>query len=84
MKLGIGDIAVYVPRQMMRLTDLVRRRGEEDPKLARHMSRAVQYTGQTAIRFPKPWEDTATMAAQPVGCWTDTPRRRLSPSATLR
>jgi hydroxymethylglutaryl-CoA synthase len=28
------------------------------------MERALQVTGQTAIRFPEPWEDTATMAAQ--------------------
>ena len=82
MKLGVGDIAVYIPKQVIRIADLVRQRADEDPQLARHMSRAVAYTGQAAIRFPEPWEDTATMAAQAAGRLLD----RCSPEelASLR
>jgi hydroxymethylglutaryl-CoA synthase len=48
----------------MDLDRLVAARVAENPKLARHLERALQTTGQKAIRFPDLWEDTATMAAQ--------------------
>lgn len=40
------------------------KRVAQQPRLARHMERALKTTGQKALRFPEPWEDTATMAAQ--------------------
>ena len=61
---GISDIRVFVPRPMITLEEVVARRVEEDQRLARHLSRAVQTTGQRRIRFPEPWEDTVTMAAE--------------------
>ena len=63
-KIGISDIGVHIPTPRMDLEYLIRERVASDPKLARHMDRAVSTTGQKAIRFPNLWEDTATMAAQ--------------------
>ena len=61
---GISDISVYLPKPVIDLHELVRRRVAQQPKLARHMERAMATTGQKSIRFPELWEDTATMAAQ--------------------
>lgn len=63
-RIGIGDIRLYVPRMQIKLADLVTRRVAEDPSLKRHFSRATALTGQRAIRFPAPGEDSATMAAE--------------------
>ncbi len=63
-KVGLGDIRFYVPRNEIRLADLVDRRIAEKPELKKHLARALQTTGQRAIRFPTPSEDTATMAAE--------------------
>lgn len=63
-KVGIGDIRFYVPRNEIRLAELVARRISEKPELKKHLDRALQTTGQRAIRFPLPSEDTATMAAE--------------------
>ena len=63
-KVGLGDLRFYVPRNEIRLADLVARRIAEKPELKRHLDRAIQTTGQRAIRFPAPSEDTATMAAE--------------------
>jgi len=61
---GISDIRVYLPNPVIDLQELIRKRVAEHPRLARHMDRALATTGQKSIRFPEPWEDTATMAAQ--------------------
>ena len=63
-KVGLGDLRFYVPRNEIQLTDLVARRIAEKPELKKHLDRALQTTGQRAIRFPAPSEDTATMAAE--------------------
>ena len=62
--LGIGDIAIHVPEARMDMAELVRYRLATLPHLERHYERAVRTTGQRAIRFPGPYEDTATLAAQ--------------------
>jgi hydroxymethylglutaryl-CoA synthase len=62
--IGISDIGVYLPRPTMDLDRLVAARVAGNPRLARHLDRALRTTGQKAIRFPDLWEDTATMAAQ--------------------
>jgi hydroxymethylglutaryl-CoA synthase len=46
------------------LKDLIDNRIQEDPGLERHFGRAMAVTGQRAIRFPAPGEDSATMAAE--------------------
>ena len=63
---GIGDIAVYIPRQEMDLDRLVAARTRADPGLGLHLERARRTTGQLSIRFPRSWEDTATMASEAV------------------
>ncbi|MBN1834856.1 MAG: hypothetical protein JW820_03335 [Spirochaetales bacterium] len=63
-KVGISDIGIHIPSPRMDLGYLIQERVASDPKLARHMERAVATTGQRAMRFPSLWEDTATMAAQ--------------------
>jgi hydroxymethylglutaryl-CoA synthase len=61
---GISDISVYVPAPRIELATIVDYRGKDDPKLHRILRRAVQKTGQTAIRFPSPWQDNAVLAAE--------------------
>ncbi|TVQ19774.1 MAG: hydroxymethylglutaryl-CoA synthase, partial [Spirochaetaceae bacterium] len=60
---GISDIAIYLPHARIDLETLVQHRVEENPRLERHLERAMRTTGQRAIRFPQVWEDTATLAA---------------------
>ncbi len=61
---GIGDIRIYVPKMLLKLSDLVEARIAENPNLERSFGRAMAITGQRAIRFPAPGEDSATMAAE--------------------
>ncbi len=60
---GIGDIALYSPEPRMDLDTLVAYRLKSLPTMQRHFERALRTTGQRSIRFPRPWEDSATMAA---------------------
>ena len=62
--IGISDINIYVPRSRLELDVLVKKRSESNPRLARHLDRALRVTGQKTIRFTDMWEDPATMAAQ--------------------
>ena len=61
---GIDNIALYVPRQRIPLERLVKHRAENKPALQRALGLAIRNTGQQSIRFPYPWEDTATMGAE--------------------
>lgn len=63
-KIGISDINIYVPRSKLELEVLIKKRSEDNPRLARHLDRALRVTGQKTIRFTDVWEDSATMAAQ--------------------
>jgi hydroxymethylglutaryl-CoA synthase len=63
-KIGISDINIYVPQAKLDLDVLIKERSASNPKLARHLDRALRVTGQKAIRFTSVWEDSATMAAQ--------------------
>jgi hydroxymethylglutaryl-CoA synthase len=62
--IGINDINLHLPSPRIALGTLVERRVLDNPRLERHLERACRTTGQRAIRFPEPWEDSATMAAQ--------------------
>jgi hydroxymethylglutaryl-CoA synthase len=62
--IGISDISIYIPRAKLELDVLIRERSAANPRMARHLDRAMRVTGQRAIRFPDVWEDSATMAAQ--------------------
>ncbi len=61
---GISDIGLYVPAPEIDLKEIVARRVVENPRMERHLERAVRVTGQKAIRFPEAWQDTTTLAAQ--------------------
>ena len=61
---GISDLGIYVPEPLMDLEQLFKRRVRENPALERRLRRAIDSTGQKSIRFPQPWEDSATIAAQ--------------------
>ena len=61
---GISDMTVHVPRPAMDIGRLTVARAREQPELGEHLQRARQMTGQVVVRFPRSWEDTATMAAQ--------------------
>lgn len=62
--MGIGDIALHIPRSLMPLDTIIARHRRCDPQRALAMERSKGRTGQVSIRFPQCWEDTATMAAQ--------------------
>lgn len=63
-KVGLSDLEIYVPSKRMGLDTLVDYRVGQDPGFERRIRRAIEKTGQEAIRFPSPWEDSATFAAQ--------------------
>jgi hydroxymethylglutaryl-CoA synthase len=63
-KIGISDINIYIPPPKLELGVLIEKRSEDNPRLARHLDRALRVTGQKTIRFTDVWEDSATMAAQ--------------------
>jgi len=62
-KIGIGDIGLYLPDPEMSMQQLMDSRSISHPQLLRSMNRAIEHTGQLSFRFPEPWEDTASMAA---------------------
>ncbi|MCK5737385.1 MAG: hypothetical protein KAH21_12945 [Spirochaetaceae bacterium] len=62
-KTGIGDISLYLPDPEMDMENLIESRSATHPQLIRIMKRAIGHTGQLSFRFPEPWEDTASMAA---------------------
>ncbi len=64
LKIGISDMAIYVPANRMDVQTIVQMRAMASPALAPHFERAVATTAQRSMRFPSPWEDTATMAAE--------------------
>jgi hydroxymethylglutaryl-CoA synthase len=81
-RLGIGDIAVYAPSLEMDVSRLVAARTLLQPELGPHLERARQTTGQVMMRFPRGWEDTATMAAQ--AAWELLSRPASPRPATVR
>jgi hydroxymethylglutaryl-CoA synthase len=62
-KIGISDINIYIPLSKLELDVLIRYRSERNPRLARHLDRALRVTGQKTIRFTEVWEDSAAQAA---------------------
>ena len=61
---GLSDISVYVPAPKIDLSTILDYRSKDNPKLDRRLRRAVEKTGQAAIRFPELWQDNATLAAE--------------------
>ena len=62
-RVGISEIELYIPPGKITLENLVAFRLQQDPSLERRLTRAVDVTGQKAIRFPLAFQDNATLAA---------------------
>jgi hydroxymethylglutaryl-CoA synthase len=60
---GISDIALYIPSPKITLDTIYETRVQQDPDFERRLRRAIDVTGQKAIRFPAVYEDNATIAA---------------------
>jgi hydroxymethylglutaryl-CoA synthase len=61
---GISDMAIHVPTPRIALETILSARAAADPPFERRLRRAIESTGQISMRFPFPWEDPVTMAAQ--------------------
>lgn len=61
---GISDLAAYAPESSMSLERLIAIRSKGNRKLARLLQSAARSTGQVSFRYPAPWEDSVTMAAE--------------------
>jgi len=61
---GIGDIGLYVPRPEIEIETIVEERSRSEPETEKQLRRAWETTGQRKMRYPEPWEDTTTLAAQ--------------------
>lgn len=62
--IGISDLFLYVPSPRISLDSLVDHRVESDPKLERRLRRALETTGQRALRYPRIYEDNVTLSAE--------------------
>lgn len=62
--IGISDLALFMPKSTIDLQTIVDKRIADDPNLEKHLARALKSTGQIALRFPRVWEDTITLAAE--------------------
>ena len=65
-KVGISDIAIYLPRLKIDLEAIIKKRASEsDGKtLEKILNRTLAKTGLFSMHFPEFWEDSVTMAAQ--------------------
>jgi len=79
---GLHDLTLALPRNRIALDDLVARRVAEDPAIEKHLRRAMETTGQRAMRFPSAYEDTITLAAEALRALLD--RRADFDPAALR
>ena len=66
MPVGISDMRLYVPTALIELASIVAQRSTQAPELERRLRRAVDATGQIAIRFPAHWQDSVTLAAEAI------------------
>ncbi|OQX29270.1 MAG: hypothetical protein B0D92_04700 [Spirochaeta sp. LUC14_002_19_P3] len=83
-KIGISDIGLYLPHPRMGLDSLLKSRAVSHPELIDMLTRAIEKTDLTAFRFPAPWEDSASLAANAAAAVLNTikPRLRALISAT--
>ena len=64
MKIGISDIGIYIPESYIEIEDIITHRKDLTPRMAKRISGSMNITEQKEIRFPFPWEDTVTLAAE--------------------
>lgn len=57
-------MTLFVPTPKIDLSTLLETRAAADPRFARRLRLAIESTNQLAMRFPAPWEDPVTLAAQ--------------------
>lgn len=62
--IGISDIAVYIANRGLPVDDLITGRSRDDADLRQRLHKSNQISGQKYVRFPHPWEDAVTMAAE--------------------
>jgi len=79
--IGISDIELYIPDSRMELGQILQKRSSENPAFERRLKKAIESTGQKAIRFPADWEDSATMSANATRSLL---KRRLKQSGSLK
>jgi hydroxymethylglutaryl-CoA synthase len=60
---GISDLEIFVPNPVMDLETLVKLRSKQNPQLERRLFRALDTTGQKAMRYPELWQDSATLSS---------------------
>ncbi len=65
-KVGISDIAIYLPRLKITLEAIIKKRvaESEGKSLEKILKRTLEKTGLFSMHFPETWEDSVTMAAQ--------------------
>ncbi len=63
---GISDIAIYIPELKIDIDKIINTRNDLTPRMSSKMRGAVKLTEQKSIRFPYPWEDPVTFAAESV------------------
>lgn len=63
---GISNMSLYVPTPVISLERILEHRVAADPSFERRLRRAIDATDQLSIRFPNPWEDPVTMAAEAI------------------
>jgi hydroxymethylglutaryl-CoA synthase len=65
-KVGISDIAIYLPRLKIELETIINKRANEaeGQTLEKILKRTLEKTGLFSMHFPEVWEDSVTMAAQ--------------------
>ena len=64
MPLGIADLSIYIPNLLIPLDKIAERYQSNNDDISKRFNGAIKKTGQISIRFPNPWEDSVTMAAQ--------------------
>ena len=61
---GLSDLFLYVPSPRISLEALVDYRAQATPKLERRLRRALETTGQRAVRYPRLYEDNVTLSSE--------------------
>ncbi|MFP4373085.1 MAG: hydroxymethylglutaryl-CoA synthase family protein [Spirochaetaceae bacterium] len=61
---GLSDLFVYVPSPRISLEALVDYRVKSAPSLERRLRRALETTGQRAVRYPRLYEDNVTLSSE--------------------
>jgi len=64
MKIGIGDIGIYIPDSYIEIDDIIKKRDDLTSRMSKRISVSKNITEQRGIRFPQVWEDPVTLPAE--------------------